>query len=216
MRAARCTARSPTPTSTSSTANAYSSSALLAAIVRDFPGLRIVLEHITTARGGGTSSRGAPANVAATITPQHLLYSRNALFAGGIRPHFYCLPVLKREAHRQALVAAATSGNPKFFLGTDSRAARAAHEGERLRLRRLLFGARGAASSTPRPSTPPVRSTAWRPLPATTAPTSTACRAHGDTVTLRRESWTVPAEYPFGEGTIVPLRAGETVQWRVA
>ena len=79
----------------------------------------IVLEHVTT-REAAAFVRDAPARVAATITPQHLLWSRNALFAGGIRPHFYCLPILKREAHRQALVAAATSGNPRFFLGTDS------------------------------------------------------------------------------------------------
>ena len=91
----------------------------LAHIVRDFPELRIVLEHVTTA-DGVAFVRDAPANVAATITPQHLKYSRNALFAGGLRPHYYCLPILKREAHRRALVAAATSGSAKFFLGTDS------------------------------------------------------------------------------------------------
>jgi dihydroorotase len=92
---------------------------LLARIVRDFPGLRVVLEHITT-REAAAFVRESKAHIAATITPQHLLWSRNALFAGGIRPHFYCLPILKRETHRQALVAAATSGNPRFFLGTDS------------------------------------------------------------------------------------------------
>ncbi len=91
----------------------------LAAIVRDFPGLRVVVEHITTAEAAAFVA-AAPPRVAATITPQHLLYSRNALFAGGIRPHYYCLPILKRETHRRALVAAATSGNPKYFLGTDS------------------------------------------------------------------------------------------------
>src|SRR6185369_2406994 len=87
--------------------------------VRDFPALKIVLEHITTADGAEFVA-AAPPGIAATITPQHLVYSRNALFAGGLRPHRYCLPVLKRESHRQALVAAATGGNPKFFLGTDS------------------------------------------------------------------------------------------------
>src|SRR5512142_1908845 len=91
----------------------------LATIVRDFPGLRIVLEHATTREGVDFVS-AAPPNVAATITPQHLLYNRNALFAGGLRPHMYCLPVLKRESHRQALRAAATSGEPNFFLGTDT------------------------------------------------------------------------------------------------
>src|SRR5438552_13175666 len=92
---------------------------ILTQVVRDFPALRIVLEHVTT-REGVDFVLAAPAHVGATITPQHLLYSRNAIFAGGIRPHYYCLPILKRETHRAALVAAATSGNPKFFLGTDS------------------------------------------------------------------------------------------------
>jgi dihydroorotase len=92
---------------------------LLARIVRDFPALRIVLEHVTT-REATQFVLDAPAHVGATITPQHLLYNRNAIFEGGVRPHFYCLPILKREAHRAALLAAATSGNPKFFLGTDS------------------------------------------------------------------------------------------------
>ena len=91
----------------------------LTTIVRDFPGLKIVLEHITTEEAAAFVAAAGP-GVAATITPQHLLYSRNALFAGGIRPHLYCLPILKRERHRRALVAAATGGNPKFFLGTDS------------------------------------------------------------------------------------------------
>jgi dihydroorotase len=92
---------------------------LLARIVRDFPALRVVLEHITTREAAAfvTSSSG---RIAATITPQHLLWSRNALLVGGVRPHLYCLPILKRETHRLALVAAATSGDPRFFLGTDS------------------------------------------------------------------------------------------------
>ena len=88
-------------------------------LTRKFPALRIVLEHLTT-RQGVEFVNAAPANVAATITVHHLLYNRNAMFQGGIRPHYFCLPVLKREQHRQALIAAATSGSPKFFLGTDS------------------------------------------------------------------------------------------------
>ena len=92
---------------------------LLQRIVREFPGLKVVLEHITT-REAAAFVRDSPSSIAATITPQHLLWSRNALFVGGLRPHYYCLPILKRETHRQALVAAATSGNPRFFLGTDS------------------------------------------------------------------------------------------------
>ena len=92
---------------------------VLMPLVRDFPALRIVFEHITTKEAADYVTE-ATGPIAATITPQHLLYSRNALFQGGIRPHWYCLPVLKRETHRQALLKAATSGSPKFFLGTDS------------------------------------------------------------------------------------------------
>ena len=92
---------------------------VLAPLLQRLPGLKIVLEHITT-RQAAEFVAAAPANVGATITVHHLLYNRNAMFQGGIRPHYYCLPVLKRETHREALVAAATSGNPKFFLGTDS------------------------------------------------------------------------------------------------
>ncbi|MDE2311104.1 MAG: dihydroorotase, partial [Betaproteobacteria bacterium] len=92
---------------------------VLQPLLRDLPGLRIVFEHITT-KDAAQFVRGAPANIAATITVHHLLYNRNAMLAGGIRPHYYCLPVLKRETHREALVAAASSGNQKFFLGTDS------------------------------------------------------------------------------------------------
>src|SRR4030095_1717472 len=92
---------------------------ILAPLVRDFPGLKIVLEHITT-RQAADYAAGAPATVAATVTPQHLMLNRNALFQGGLRPHAYCLPVIKREEHRLAVRQAAVSGSPKFFLGTDS------------------------------------------------------------------------------------------------
>jgi dihydroorotase len=114
----------------------------LSRVVRDFPGLAIIVEHISTQEATQFVAE-APANVAATITPQHLLYSRNALFTGGIRPHFFCLPILKRETHRRALIDAAISGNPKFFLGTDS-APHARHTKENACwLRGLLLGARG-------------------------------------------------------------------------
>jgi dihydroorotase len=186
----------------------------LTSIVRDFPGLRIVLEHITTADAAAFVT-GAPANVAATITPQHLLYSRNALLAGGIRPHFYCLPILKRESHRRALVAAATSGNPKFFLGTDS-APHARHAKE---------NACGCAGCYCAPLALPLYAEAFAAADALERLEGFASHhgadfyglpRHGEKVTLRRESWTVPLEYPGGEGKVVPLRAGETVQWRVA
>ena len=185
----------------------------LAAIVRDFPGLRIVLEHITTGDAAAFVT-AAPANVAATITPQHLLYSRNALFVGGIRPHFYCLPILKRETHRQTLVAAATSGNPKFFLGTDS----APHA------RNTKETACGCAGCYTAPLALPLYAEAFDAVGAIDRLEAFASHhgadfyglpRHGDKVTLRRESWTVPVEYPCGGRPVVPLRAGERMHWRV-
>ena len=186
----------------------------LAAIVRDFPGLRVVLEHATT-RDGVDFVTAAPANVAATITPQHLLYSRNALFAGGLRPHLYCLPILKRETHRQALVAAATGGNPKFFLGTDSAPhARAAKEDS--------CGCAGCYSA---PLALPLYAEAFEDAGALERLEGFAS-LHGaafyglppntDTIELVREAWTVPRELAFGDTTIVPLRAGQVARWRVA
>jgi len=186
----------------------------LTRIVRDFPALKVVLEHITTSEAA-TFVRSAPATVAATITPQHLLYSRNALFAGGVRPHLYCLPILKRETHRAALVAAATSGNAKFFLGTDS-APHARHTKENacgcagcfsasvaLELYAEAFDAAGALDRLEGFASR--FGAAFYGLPL-----------HADTVTLVRSPWTVPAEYPLGQDTVVPLRAGETVQWQLA
>ena len=185
----------------------------LSALVRDFPGLRIVVEHLTT-REAVDFVRAAPPTVAATITPQHLMWSRNALFAGGLRPHFYCLPILKREVHRQALVAAATSGDAKFFLGTDS-APHARHAKEAaccgagcysaplaLELYAEVFEAAGALD----------RLEAFA--------SEHGARFYGlplneNSVTLERTDWTVPPEFPFGPDSVVPLRAGETMRWRV-
>ena len=186
----------------------------LSAIVRDFPGLRIVVEHVTT-REAAQFVTDAGANVAATITPQHLLYSRNALFAGGLRPHWYCLPVLKREIHRQALVAAATSGNPKFFLGTDS-APHARHTKE--------HGC-GCAGCYTAPIALPLYAEAFEDAGALDRLEGFASwfgadfyrlPRNVDHVTLVRAPITVPEELPYGEHTIVPLRAGETVRWRMA
>ncbi len=186
----------------------------LARIVRDFPALKIVLEHITT-REAADFVRAAPATVAATITPQHLLYSRNALLVGGVRPHLYCLPVLKRESHRRALVDAAVSGNAKFFLGTDS-APHARHTKE---------AACGCAGCYSAPAALELYAEAFEDAGALDRLEGFASRfgaafyglpAHTDTVTLVREAWTVPAEYRFGADTIVPLRAGETVRWKLA
>ena len=186
----------------------------LHAIVRDFPGLRVVVEHITT-REAAQFVTDAGENVAATITPQHLLYSRNALFVGGIRPHVYCLPILKRETHRQALVAAATSGSPKFFLGTDS-APHARHTKEH---------PCGCAGCFTAPVALPLYAEAFEDAGALHRLEGFASWFGADfyrlprnveRVTLVRESVPVPAHYPFGEDTVVPLRAGESVRWRVA
>jgi dihydroorotase len=187
---------------------------VLARILRDFPELRVVLEHVTT-REAAEFIAAAPANVGATITPQHLLYSRNALLAGGIRPHFYCMPILKREAHREALVKAATNGNPKFFLGTDSAPhARDAKQSAcgcagcytahaALELYAEAFEAAGALDKLEGFAS--FHGADFYGLPR-----------NGDTVTLAREAWTVPAEYVFGSQVVVPLNAGQTMRWRLA
>jgi dihydroorotase len=182
-------------------------------IVRDFPGLRVVLEHVTT-REAVDFVTAAGDTVAATVTPQHLMWSRNAMLVGGVRPHLYCLPVLKRETHRQALVAAATSGNPKFFLGTDS----APHA------RNAKEHACGCAGCYSAPVALPLYAEAFEDAGALERLEGFASffgadfyglPRHRDQVTLERVEANVPAELPFGEGTIVPLRAGERVRWRV-
>jgi dihydroorotase len=187
---------------------------LLSHIVRDFPELKIVLEHVTT-REAVAFVRESTANVGATITPHHLLWSRNALFAGNfLRPHLYCLPILKRETHRQALVAAATSGNSRFFLGTDS-APHAKHAKETacgcagcysahaaLELYAEAFDDAGALSKLEGFASH--FGADFYGLPRST-----------DSVTLVREPWNVPAEYPLGAESLVPLRAGEAIRWRL-
>ena len=147
------------------------------------PRCKVVFEHITTARAAEFVRR-ARAGVAATITPQHLLHNRNAMFAGGIRPHYYCLPVLKREADREALRRGRDRRQSALLPRHRQRAARARRQGERLRLRRHVHGARRASSCMPRPSSRPAASTAWRASRAISAPISTGCRATQDTITL--------------------------------
>jgi dihydroorotase len=185
----------------------------LSAIVRDFPGLRIVLEHVTT-REGVEFVVAAASNVAATITPQHLIYSRNALFAGGLHPHLYCLPVLKRETHRRALVAAATSGSPKFFLGTDSAPhAKATKE--------TACGCAGCYSA---PVALALYAEAFEDAGALErlegfaslhGPAFYRLASNGDTITLVRETSRVPDTLPFDDDVIVPLRAGTELRWRL-
>jgi dihydroorotase len=186
----------------------------LSRLVCEFPSLKVVLEHVTT-REAAEFVAAAPPTIAATITPQHLLWSRNALFAGGLRPHFWCLPVLKREVHRAALVRAATSGSPKFFLGTDS----APHA------RKAKESACCGAGCYTAPLALPLYAEAFEAAGALDRLEGFASH-HGadfyglprnaERITLVREAWTVPADCPFGEDRIVPLRAGETVAWRVA
>jgi dihydroorotase len=183
-------------------------------IVERFPRLKVVLEHVTT-REGVEFVRSAREGVAATLTVHHLLLNRNAMFAGGIRPHAYCLPVLKREAHRQALVAAATSGNPKFFLGTDS----APHS------RRAKESACGCAGIYTAHAALELYAEVFEAAGAIDKLEAFAS-FHGadfyglprnrDSVTLMKESWTVPPKIALGADTLVPLRAGETVAWRLA
>ena len=181
---------------------------------RDFPGLKVVLEHVTT-REGVQYVAEAGENTAATLTAHHLLYNRNALFAGGLRPHHYCLPVLKREVHRQALVTAATSGSPRFFLGTDSAPHAAA----------LKEHASGCAGCYTALTALELYAEAFDTAGAIDrlegfasfhGPAFYGLPRNEGTVTLRRQTWSVPEALPFGEATLKPLRAGETLAWKLA
>jgi len=186
---------------------------VLPQITRCFPSLRLVLEHITT-REAADYVNAAPANIGATITAHHLLLSRNALFAGGLRPHHYCLPLLKREAHRQALLRAITSGSPKFFLGTDSaphargnKEAPCGHAGiysahAALELYAEAFEAARALDKLEAFAS--FHGADFYGLPRNTG-----------SISLRRESWQVPSSLTLGETELVPLRAGERIAWRL-
>ncbi len=183
----------------------------LRTLVEDFPALRIVAEHITTLEAAQFVEAG-PDTLAATITPQHLLYNRNALLVGGIKPHYYCLPILKRETHRQELLRVATSGNTKFFLGTDS-APHPQHLKENacgcagcysahaaLELYAEAFDAAGALDKL-------------EGFASHFGPDFYQLPRNPDTVTLVRGETPVPQSYPFGDAVVTPLRAGESVAW---
>ena len=181
--------------------------------VERFPKLRVVFEHITTQRAV-QFVEAARAGVGATITPQHLLHNRNAIFAGGIRPHYYCLPILKRERDRQALIGAATSGNPRFFLGTDS----APHERSTketscgcagmftahaaIELYAEIFEAAGQLDKL-------------QGFASHFGADFYRLPRHEDTITLVKDPWVPPSAYKFGDGSLVPYRAGETIAWRL-
>lgn len=180
---------------------------------RDFPELKIVFEHITT-REAAQYVQESDRFLAATLTAHHLLYNRNAIFTGGIRPHYYCLPVLKRETHRQALLAAATSGNPKFFLGTDS-APHAVH---------LKEHASGCAGCYTAHAAMELYAQAFDSVNALDKLEGFASFFGADfyglprnsgQITLQRESWTPPASFAFGQAELKPLGSGEALAWRL-
>ena len=179
---------------------------------KDLPELKVVMEHLTTKEAAQYVAE-ADAFTAATITAHHLLYNRNAIFMGGLRPHYYCLPVLKREVHRQALVAAATSGSAKFFLGTDSaphasvmKEASVCGAGcftalAALELYAEAFDAAGALDKL-------------EAFASHHGPDFYGLPRNAGSVTLRRETWELPAAVPFGDAELKPLRGGETIGWK--
>ena len=185
----------------------------LTGIVDNFPGLRIVLEHVTTIEAV-QFVEAAGANIAATITPQHLLFNRNAILAGGIRPHYYCLPVIKREQHRLALVAAATSGNPKFFLGTDS----APHPTS---LKETACGCAGCYSAH---AALELYTEVFERAGSLDKLEGFASYYGADfyrlprnagTVTLEKTTWKIPLMYGKNDNTITPLKADEELSWKL-
>ena len=180
---------------------------------RDFPELKIVLEHITTREAAQYVQEAEPFT-AATITAHHLLYNRNAIFMGGIRPHYYCLPVLKREQHRLALLQVATSGSNKFFLGTDS----APHAAQ------LKENASGCAGCYTANAAMELYAEAFDAAGALDKLEAFASFHGADfyglarntgSITLRRQNWTVPESFAFGEALLKPLRSGEVLQWKL-
>ena len=185
---------------------------VLSPLVERLPELRVVFEHITT-REAVSWVLQAPSRVAATITPHHLLLDRNAIFSGGIDPHHYCLPILKRDVHREALLWAATSGNARFFLGTDS-APHPKHSKESAHGCAGIYSAHGALG---------LYAEAFEDAGALDRLEGFASFFGADfygrprnegCLTLVREEWTVPETYTFGAAEVVPLRAGSTVRWR--
>ena len=187
---------------------------LLEPLCRELPTLRVVLEHITT-RHAVDFVNAAPANVAATITVHHLLFNRNHLLAGAIRPHYYCLPILKRSSHQEALITAATSGNPKFFLGTDS-APHARHAKESdcgcagiytaasaIELYAEAFEDAGALDKLER-------------FASHYGPDFYGLPRNTNKITLEKKSWQMPSSFTVAQNELIPLRAGESIAWRLA
>ncbi|HNA21474.1 MAG TPA: dihydroorotase, partial [Agitococcus sp.] len=186
---------------------------ILIPLTQRFPTLKMVLEHITTADAVQFVQQAGD-NIGATITAHHLLFNRNHMLVGGIRPHYYCLPILKRQTHQQALLDAATSGNPKFFLGTDS-APHAIHAKE---------AACGCAGSYTAHAAIELYAQAFEQMNALDKLEGFASfygadfyglPRNTDTITLVKEEWQVPDNYAFGQSVVVPIRAGDKIAWRV-
>jgi dihydroorotase len=180
---------------------------------RDFPELKVVFEHITT-REAAQYVAASDRFTAATITAHHLLYNRNAIFLGGLRPHYYCLPVLKREVHRQALLRAATSGSAKFFLGTDS----APHAAVLKEASVCGAGCYTAPAALELYAEAFEAASALDKLEAFASfngPDFYGLPRNRGTVTLKRETWTLPQAVPFGDATLKPLRGGEALHWKL-
>ncbi|MDQ2043995.1 dihydroorotase [Pseudoalteromonas sp. 20-92] len=187
---------------------------ILGDVVSDFPELKIVLEHITT-KDAVEFVVNAPDNVAATITAHHLLYNRNHMLAGGIRPHYYCLPILKRNTHQQALMAAAISGNKKFFLGTDS----APHYKDKKEAACGCAGAYTAHAAIELYAEAFEEAGALDKLEGFAShfgPDFYGVMRNQDTITLQRNPWRVPASYSLGDSQVVPIKAEDMIEWEVS
>ncbi|MBT9466587.1 dihydroorotase [Hydrogenophaga sp.] len=180
---------------------------------RDFPELKVVFEHITTKEAAQYVAEASPFT-AATLTAHHLLYNRNAIFTGGVRPHYYCLPVLKRETHRQALLAAATSGSDRFFLGTDS-APHPAHLKEHAMGCAGCYTAHAAIEMYAEAFDTVGALDKLEAFASFNGPAFYGLPRNSGTVTLLRESWTTPESFRFGEADLKPLRGGEALPWRL-
>ncbi|MCM0147198.1 dihydroorotase [Photobacterium galatheae] len=186
---------------------------VLAPIVASMPNLKVVLEHITTQEAVEFVNNAGP-NVGATITAHHLLYNRNHMLAGGIRPHFYCLPILKRNTHQAALIAAATSGSKKFFLGTDS----APHAKGKKEAACGCAGSYTAHAAIELYAEVFEQADALDKLEAFAShngPDFYGLPRNSDTITLTRQNWDVPETMAFGGDVVVPIRAGEQIHWKV-
>lgn len=186
---------------------------VLSPLVARFPGLKVVLEHVTT-RDGVEFVKAASDRVAATLTAHHLLLNRNAMFVGGIRPHYYCLPVLKREEHRRALIEAVVSGSPKFFLGTDS-APHAKGAKETACGCAGIYTAHGAVELYAEAFEQAGALGRLEGFAAFHGADFYGLPRNRDTITLVKESWEVPSELAFGDERLVPMRAGEPILWRL-